>query len=176
MGQRSSYHIPAIPVRKKRVAPRPPSQNSISEDPEQKLVETENMTQPNLDKVLIRQHFHMSSPNLTSNKIISKPQHSTEKTVESYVHYKQTINGSNPETKSIPFNRPLSIQLNNTSSEDQSLNCKRIGTPHLMNCQNHSRASSETSDITADINYPEPQPRKIIGKYDKNNLKQYIKI
>lgn len=163
--QRSNGHFPVIPGRKKRVAPRPPSQNSISEDPEKKYEGIDKVSQKSFCSSLVRQHFHVSSPNLTSNhKMISKLHSSTETSNESSLDSRQITNGININRKSNPLNRPLSVQFESTTSEDHKINYQPIRNVDLTSSQNHSRTSSETSDITNVVIFPEPQPRKVIGK------------
>lgn len=52
---------PVAPMRKKRVAPRPPSQNSIPEHPPSSSIR--------------KNHFHVSSPNLVTNHHLTEPHH-----------------------------------------------------------------------------------------------------
>lgn len=69
----SNSHVPTIPGRKKRIAPRPPSQNSIPENPKQNISGAETPLVSETDETqlkqfnLVRQHFHVSSPNLSTN-------------------------------------------------------------------------------------------------------------
>lgn len=77
--------------------------------------------------------------------------------------YKQTIS-----------EHPLQSQ---TQNDQMTLAESKIKLPINTNRQNHSRTSSETSDLcetTGEANYPEPQPRKrpIIGK--RNILNAYM--
>lgn len=137
MNQRlNNSNMPAAPNRKKRFAPRPPSQNSIPENPEMKynlehttfrnnaIIETSR----NRSKYsnLFHQHFHVSSPNLSANNNTQMP-------------------NSNSNT--------------NTSETVNDFK-KNFGIDESTLMHNHSRTSSETSDITRDSNFPEPQPRK----------------
>lgn len=119
-------HVPMAPSRKKRVAPRPPSQNSIPEDREHR----QHGTEP--DEVMLRQNFHVSSPNLSNGAALS-----AAKPID------ESVGG--PET--LPRNaRPMSMQLEAKPVENGS--------------RTHSRTSSDASDITRDGSLPDPQPRK----------------
>lgn len=151
-------HVPAVPSRKKRVAPRPPSQNSISEDPERKFMERSNsqIEQTKLNRTsLNRQNFHVSSPNLSINNITSLKSYSnnnssTDTSISSSLDGRQSDNIMN-DNKKIMAERSLSIQSKGlTLDKNESINS--IGN------RSHSRTSSETSDINRD-SFPEPQPR-----------------
>lgn len=58
--------VPVAPQRKKRTAPRPPSQNSIPENHENSTVDSDGFKKPSIPMALPRKHFHMSFPNLSS--------------------------------------------------------------------------------------------------------------
>lgn len=165
MSQRlSNSHIPAVPGRKKRIAPRPPSQNSIPENPEQKFIGVQTTSEKPFGKAneasLVRQNFHVSSPNLTTNNGTALKLLSTT----------DTPNSSNLENEQIEkyyrrsiSERPISLQMKNDNDKVPVTELNSDST--ITYSQNHSRTSSELSDIAADINLPEPQPRKrpIIG-------------
>lgn len=155
--------IPAAPNRKKRAAPRPPSQNSIPEKDERIVPKTQNGGAANNDdnvfkKPLLRQDFHVSSPNLTSN-IVSLQTSTTSNGASTNTSISSSFNQKYDETnyKKSLLNRPLSMQCNESNSVDdqQSLS---IST-NSNSSRNHSRTSSETSDITNN-NGPEPAQRK----------------
>lgn len=80
MNQRvNNSGVPVAPNRKKRIAPRPPSQNSIPENPEKICSKDESnshsiVADSNIDAKhsnLLRQNFHMSSPNLAMSNSLS---------------------------------------------------------------------------------------------------------
>lgn len=159
----SNGSIPAVPNRKKRVAPRPPSQNSIAEDPELNCTEVVHFQQnhndvnaePGMRNNLARQNFHVSSPNLTIDnnamqKSNSNRQSHAETSIRSSFDRKQSEDYLNNNKRTSPH-RPLSVQYNGTTYEDYEYNAT---------CRNHSRSSSETSDIIGNSSFPEPQPRK----------------
>jgi len=151
-GINANQRHPAAPCRKKRAAPRPPSQNSIPE-----IGEKVNIP-PKIDesadafkKPLARQDFHVSSPNLSSNlQLCPSTGSSTNTSVSS------SFNRKKDETNYKKYtNRPLSMQIIANSVEDQ-----RSSSVSTNQSYNHSRTSSETSDITKDEHYPEPAQRK----------------
>lgn len=172
MSQRlSNSHIPAVPGRKKRIAPRPPSQNSIPEKPKQKSTGADIPSASESDETqlkqfnLVRQNFHVSSPNLTTNNNATLKLHSSFLSTNT-----DPSNVSSSDDRPVDNGYQLSIsdhlcppQIKNNKTAEAESKAKLSIT---SNSQNHSRTSSETSDFTADVNYPEPQPRKrpIIGK------------
>lgn len=154
--------IPAAPNRKKRAAPRPPSQNSIPEKDEKTVPKIQNGGTNNDENVfkkpLLRQDFHVSSPNLTSNNV-SLQSSTTSNGSSTKTSISNSFNRKYDETnyKQSLLNRPLSMQCNdnNLVDDQQSLS---IST-NSNSSRNHSRTSSETSDITNN-NGPEPAQRK----------------
>ncbi|XP_055305478.1 probable serine/threonine-protein kinase DDB_G0282963 [Sitodiplosis mosellana] len=156
----SNGHVPAVPGRKKRIAPRPPSQNSISEDPERKtIMERSNsqIDQTGLNRSsLNRQHFHVSSPNLSmNNNATLKSYFSTDTSISNSLDGRQVIINDKKAVSS----RPLSVQPRNSTIEINEPKYRRSESINSIGNQSHSRTSSETSDITRD-SFPEPQPRK----------------
>lgn len=168
MNQRVNNNgVPVAPNRKKRIAPRPPSQNSIPENPEKICSKDDSNRIGEDSKIdskhsnLLRQNFHMSSPNLAiNNNIMFKSNEIDINTpVTNSFDRRQSENCLN-NNKKVSLNRPLSIQLNKTTSDDHShefrspisenLNSRKI--PY------HSRTPSDTSVIN-DTTFPEPQPR-----------------
>lgn len=148
--------MPSVPCRKKRVAPRPPSQNSIPEDKEQKeIVETKNgaataavAADDGMFKrpQMIRHNFHVSSPNLMQTNLSRCIKN------ESNADISLTCSEQTTSTASPDDTRPLSLQMH----EDET-NGNAYGS------RTHSRTSSDTSDnITRDGHWPEPAPRKRI--------------
>lgn len=165
----SNGHVPAVPSRKKRVAPRPPSQNSISEDPERKFMERSNsqIEQTKLNRTsLNRQNFHVSSPNISMNNITTLKSYpnnnsSTDSSISSSLDGRQSDNIMNDNKKTIADRQSKSTIENNQRNE--SINS--------ISNRSHSRTSSETSDINRD-SFPEPQPRSRppIGKLKDKQL------
>lgn len=149
-----SNMMPSVPCRKKRVAPRPPSQNSIPEDKEHigdirndATAEDAIFKRPQL----VRQNFHVSSPNLMPSHLSRYTKNETNGDISLTSSEQATITDS-------PLSRPLSMHMH----EDELTNASRT----------HSRTSSDASDnITRDGNWPEPAPRKriFIGENNNNN-------
>lgn len=146
--------MPSVPCRKKRVAPRPPSQNSIPEDKEQNVEKEKGAAVD--DGVfkrpqLIRHNFHVSSPNLMQTNLsrITKFDANAD---NSLTGSERTTTNATADENSL--GRPLSMQLH----EDEMANGNSYGS------RTHSRTSSDTSE--RDGNWPEPAPRKriFIGK------------
>lgn len=155
---------PIAPNRKKRVAPRPPSQNSIPENPEQISSKDDSNSQMSHiienSKVdpkhshLLRQNFHMSSPNLAINNSLMFKSDAIDTNAmidNNYDRRQSEICLSN--NKKIPLNRPLSIQYNKTASnghshEFRSPVSENFAASHI---QEHCRTPSDDT--------PEPQPR-----------------
>lgn len=160
--------MPSVPCRKKRVAPRPPSQNSIPEDTEQN---GEKMNAAGVDDgvfkrpQLIRQNFHVSSPNLMQT-------HLTRRNKQEASDSDISLTGREHTTKIIAtaddssLSRPLSMP----SHEDEIVN----GKGNAYGSRTHSRTSSDTSD--RDGNWPEPVPRKriFIGKNQSNPEEAFV--
>lgn len=159
--------IPSAPNRKKRIAPRPPSQNSIPENTEHIKVVPSAQTDVNdgetvtFKQPLNRQNFHASSPNLSSNngntlQLYTPDNNETKSTLSmssSFNHKQDEVN-----YKKI-LNRPLSMQANESLINDQ----RPPSTSTISDgSRTHSRTSSEVSDITKDRSQPEPAQRKKI--------------
>lgn len=167
----NSSGVPVAPNRKKRIAPRPPSQNSIPENPEKIFPKDEFNSQNNCivedPKVdfkrsnMMRQNFHMSSPNLAINNTIMFKSNTidTNATVTSSFDRRQSENCLN-NNKKIPLDRPLSIQLSKTENHDHTRDFRSQISENLNSrkSQNHSETPSDTAAIN-DITFPEPQPR-----------------
>lgn len=157
-------NVPAIPCRKKRFAPRPPSQNSIPEDREQKcsangLQKSDDDNGGVFKRPLLRQNFHVSSPNLTNS-------------VNNNLRYSHS-NGDSHADKTV--NRSLSIYMDeskcNGNGYENSERSSENG--NAADSCNHSRTSSDTSDIARDSSFGEPIPRKrlFVGKFSFFTIK-----
>lgn len=162
----SNGQLPAVPGRKKRVAPRPPSQNSISENPdERKPMERSNsqIGQTELNRTnLNRQNFHVSSPNLSMNttlKSFSNNYSSTDTSISSSLDGRQSDSNMNNNNNKTVSSRPVSHQPKSFAIENIEPKYERSESINSVGNRSHSRTSSETSDITRD-SFPEPQPRK----------------
>lgn len=165
--------MPSIPCRKKRIAPRPPSQNSIPEDKEQHVEKNKGAFADDggvfKRSQMLRQNFHVSSPNIMQTNLsrCTKNESSADISLTDSGH---TTNTATVDDSSM--NRPLSLQLH----EDE------IANGNVYGSQTHSRTSSDTSDnITRDGNWPEPMPRKriFIGKNElslNNDLHTFFLI
>lgn len=143
--------IPAAPNRKKRVAPRPPSQNSIPETDEKLEPKVDAIQEDStvFKKPLQRQNFHVSSPNLCTNATqLQLSTSSSTNTSKSSSFNRKQIDEVHYKKLSL---RPLSMQF---TDEQRS---PSVST-NSNSSRNHSRTSSETSDITKDG--PEAAQRK----------------
>lgn len=169
MNQRvNNSGVPVAPNRKKRIAPRPPSQNSIPENPEN-ICSKDELNSRNSgigedSKVdsnhsnLLRQNFHMSSPNLAMSTSMSfkSSEIDINTSVTNSFDRRQSENCLN-NSKKVSLNRPLSIQLSKTTNDDHSREFKSQISENLNSRQSqcHSRTPSEINDSI----FPEPQPR-----------------
>lgn len=170
MNQRVNNGVPVAPNRKKRIAPRPPSQNSIPENPEKicskdesnshssRIAEDSNIATEQSN--LLRQNFHMSSPNLAMSNSMSFKSNEIDinTSVTNSFDRRQSENYINNNSKKVSLNRPLSIQLNKTANDDYSHEFKSQISENLMPRKSHSRTPSDAS-ATNDTIFPEPQPR-----------------
>lgn len=181
-------HPPVAPTRKKRVAPRPPSQNSIPEDGEhKKLALNKHATDDDgvFKRPLDRKDFHVSSPNLSNGGghlnggLKYKDFHVSngniytinEPSGDNSLSGSDITNSSDGGIgKSTVLNRPLSIHCDMQFSQNEQydaadLNGNRFSS--FLGDGNHSRTSSEASETaTRDSGFPEPTPRKrvILGE------------
>lgn len=179
-------NAPVAPTRKKRVAPRPPSQNSIPENGEQQQNAANKQDDDAVFKrPLDRKNFHVSSPNLSNGGHLNgggglkfKDFHESnghiytinEPSGDNSLSGSDITNSSDGGTgKSTMLSRPLSIHCDmrysqNDQYERTDENGNRFG---YMENGNHSRTSSEASESTRDGGFPEPTPRKkvVVGKW-----------
>lgn len=147
MNQRLNI-VPSIPNRKKRTAPRPPSQNSISEGYEQKYI--------GANTVLRIDQTEFNQSNLI--RLCSNNNSSTETSIF-IVDY--------PRNARIPLpNHPLPMQLNTSKVEDDDFECHSPRSNDSTHIRSHQRTSSETSNITKGSDLLGTQVKKIppIGK------------
>lgn len=162
-------HAPAVQARKKRIAPRPPSQNSTTENSERKEIMERSSSKIDQTRVnrtsLNRQHFHVSSPNLSmNNNATSKTYSSIDASISNNSDGKQN-NYIIINNKTISPNRPLSVQPRSPTIETNEPKYRQLRSP----IGNHSRTSSESSDIIRE-SYPEPQPRKRFPTIGKSTI------
>lgn len=153
---------PVAPQRKKRAAPRPPSQNSIPENHENRVVssattiDNDGFKKPAQPLALPRRNFHVSHPNLSVNDTkamqydeFNNNNGSTNANIESH--------GSTNTINRLPA-RPTTMTFlrENGLSRTEELRSSEVrhSTPYL----NHSRTSSDSSEIVDGM--PEPRPRK----------------
>lgn len=95
---------PVAPVRKKRVAPRPPSQNSI---PEQEVMTSNIQVFKEPLTIMPRKNFHVSSPNLYNNNNGYQQE-----------HYKSNMSINATETP-VAENKDTNNNINEKISQDQ---------------------------------------------------------
>lgn len=161
-GLNSRHHPPIAPSRKKRVAPRPPSQNSLSERSE--VIGDHVFKTPY--PVMPPKNFFVSSPNLTNTNNDTKG--------NKYDVSDKKINRiEEQEIVKKPRTRPNSLNVlkkNNVQTNgDNSVNVASSPSPATHNSletpstpsENHSRTSSDSSEVK-DVKEgrPEPIPRK----------------
>uniref|UniRef100_W4VRA3 WH2 domain-containing protein n=1 Tax=Corethrella appendiculata TaxID=1370023 RepID=W4VRA3_9DIPT len=143
-----SHHQPVVPMRKKRQAPRPPSQNSI---PEQETICTNPaiFKEPQLPPYS-RKNFHVSSPNLY-NQDINYHQQSHFDTIEEL----NNINNDKKTSYNNLKNRPTSMYI----IREPEINTEN-GNGNILHSRQSSSDSSDIKDRTHFTNNPEPIPRK----------------
>lgn len=158
----SLQHPPVVPQRKKRLAPRPPSQNLINENTEVMDTEYRNSTsvfkQP-LPLALPRQAFHASTPNLTSTKnnknelSIKPPQDNNNITNNNNEH---TINNNAIRTSNNYFAGPADVRQRQPDVQtDETADPSPIYSTVVLR---KSRTLIESTEM------PTPKKRTLIGK------------
>jgi 3D (Asp-Asp-Asp) domain-containing protein len=171
MGATTKVQPPVAPVRKKRAAPRPPSQNSI---PEQETVSTNITVFKEPLAILPRKNFHVSSPSLfnngyqhdhhrsnlsinnnenadNNNNKIQQQQREQQQQQEKRQQQKQSDLNMNRinATAYNANNRPTSMYIlsdNNVQSGAATID-KRIAHHNSAMYLNRSRTSSESSEV-----------------------------
>lgn len=156
---------PVVPVRKKRAAPRPPSQNSI---PEQEVMTSNISVFKEPLSILPRKNFHVSSPNLynqqdhhnNSNMSVNNATNKDTKDNNNNVHANENGNSQVQQqqqndlnmnrlnsTAYNSHNRPTSMYIitENTNHNDNSYLSSSTG-GSAMNVS-RSRTSSESSEV-----------------------------
>lgn len=131
---------PVAPARKKRAAPRPPSQNSI---PEQEIFGTTLNVFKEPHSILPRKNFHVSSPQLFNNNNSIKKETNSDKN-----NNIETGNRLNAIT------RPTSLYVTSSTEIDQSESVSR------------QRSPSESSEVQQILN--ERRNSNSLGKFPLN--------
>lgn len=152
---RGGCHPPAIPMRKKRAAPRPPSQNSIPEQCPATIGATD--TPPVFKQPLPRSNLHVSSPNLAQYGHFQKKEfHESATSVAA-----ETLPRSNVTHSKLA--RPMSMHITSKAMEIEEHPANELYSAakntSMINIS-HSRTSSESSEVKD--GGPEPTPRRRI--------------
>ncbi|XP_058824148.1 uncharacterized protein LOC131684914 isoform X2 [Topomyia yanbarensis] len=174
------HHAPVAPVRKKRVAPRPPSQNSIPEKAPLETVRDDHIFKEPQLPPYSKKNFHVSSPNLYSKEL--KTADNLNNNINSPNDYSGS-NGNGHHTETVEEinniintktaystlkNRPTSMYIireppetdlhkQNGDLQRSSLN----GTGNSMaDMVNHSRTSSNSSDVKDPRDFQEAKKTK----------------
>ncbi|XP_058446559.1 uncharacterized protein LOC131427411 isoform X2 [Malaya genurostris] len=182
----NQHHAPVAPMRKKRLAPRPPSQNSIPEKaPLETTVKDEHLFKEPQLPPYSKKHFHVSSPNLYGKDSKSADSLNNNNNNNNN-HDTNNYNGSNGNglhtetveemnniinTKtsySTLKNRPTSMYIirepPETELHKQNGNLQRSslnGTGNsLVDIVNHSRTSSNSSDVKDPRDFQEAKKTK----------------
>lgn len=124
--------VPIAPQRKKRTAPRPPSQNSIPENHENSTVDSDGFKKPSAPMALPRRQFHMSFPNLSSNH--NNNNHNDTKTKQ----YEEFNNNNN--------NNNITNDTNRLNSSSSTL--KYSAEVHHHSSTNAINGHSKTMDMS----------------------------
>lgn len=171
----NQHHPPVAPMRKKRVAPRPPSQNSI---PEKGPLETPKadpiFKEPQLPPYS-KKNFHVSSPNLFSRDL--KPvdvannnnnnEYNGTPDSNGNGHHVETVeemhNIINTKTSySTLKNRPTSMYIIREPPENGNGDLTNSdvggGGGSMLDIVNHSRTSSNSSDVKDPRDFQEGPP------------------
>ncbi|XP_059620984.1 titin [Phlebotomus argentipes] len=166
----SRTHPPVAPVRKKRAAPRPPSQNSIPEGQEGRVDVNRNSTKTLevFKKPLslpVKKNFHVSSPNLTLEEA-----HQLVTSAEVHRNGSPVAERYNSVTDLRSHDAPI-VEANNTRIRPMSMHIMN-GTHQLNGKEsptdaNHSRTSSESSEMRDSLPEPVPRKRQIAAKKKK---------
>lgn len=130
MNLTAKTQTPVVPARKKRAAPRPPSQNSI---PEQEIFGTTLNVFKEPHSILPRKNFHVSSPQLFQNNVANSKTTITtinNNNISSQQDVKSDKN-NNIETgnRLNAITRPTSLYVTNTTEIDQNGSAGRQRSP-----------------------------------------------
>lgn len=146
-------HRVTAPGRKKRIAPRPPSQNSIPEDPEKNStrIDTKNEMQKQVNAIhetglkrsnLLRQNFYVSSPNLSSNGNIVQKSSSNH----TLYAYSTTPKEDAQANETVKDNGIKMLQNCHFSNDIESLEASHQPAENPTCISNLPRKSSESSN------------------------------
>lgn len=137
---------PVAPARKKRAAPRPPSQNSI---PEQEIFGTTLNVFKEPHSILPRKNFHVSSPQLNNN-IINNGQLEVRSDKNNNIETGNRLNA---------ITRPTSLYVTGTTETEQNGNAGR------------QRSPSESSEVQQILH--ERQNSNSLGESHMKNLSKF---
>lgn len=156
MSSSSRSNPPVPPQRKKRAAPRPPSQNSI---PERKIDDSTDINFNQFKEplpVLPRKNFHVSSPNLVNHNYVNLPiPVNGENKTNGDTNYSSVTDLNEieePEQRN-KINRPISMNV----LYHENNNRYTYNGGSVPDVNHHSRTSSDCSE---NKDGPEPVPRK----------------
>uniref|UniRef100_A0A1Q3G4L6 WH2 domain-containing protein n=1 Tax=Culex tarsalis TaxID=7177 RepID=A0A1Q3G4L6_CULTA len=170
----NQHHPPVAPTRKKRVAPRPPSQNSI---PEKGPLETPKadpiFKEPQLPPYS-KKNFHVSSPNLFNRDlkavdVANNNEYNGTPDSNGNGHHVETVeemhNIINTKTSfSTLKNRPTSMYIIREPPENHNgngdLTNTNSGGGSMLDIVNHSRTSSNSSDVKDPRDFQEQQQQR----------------
>ncbi|XP_055716344.1 titin isoform X2 [Phlebotomus papatasi] len=161
-----SHQAPVAPARKKRAAPRPPSQNSIPEHQDRATVDiNRNSTITGqgggaevFKKPLpVKKNFHVSSPNLSLEE-----NHQLITSAEVHRNGSPVAERYSSVTDLRSHDTPAIVEASNARIRPMSMHIFN-GNHHVNGKEsstdvNHSRTSSESSEMRDSL--PEPVPRK----------------
>lgn len=167
-GLNSRHHPPIAPSRKKRVAPRPPSQSALSERSE---VNGDHVfKQPN--PVMPPKNFFVSSPNLTNSNTDTKG-NKLDASDKKIHRIEEQDNDKKPPTRPNSLNvlRKNDVQTNGdnpttNAATSPSVNTDTpitVDTPVIAN-ENHSTTLSDSSEVKDGRPEPIPRKRTFLGK------------
>lgn len=158
-GLNSRHHPPIAPSRKKRIAPRPPSQSSLSERSEVNGDHVFKQPHP----VMPPKNVFVSSPNLTNNTDTKgTKQEASDKKIHR-IDEQETEKQPTPRPTSLHGLRQISVQTNGDNRATYAAPSPTVTpvTPAIVDNQTTVNDSSELKD-----DRPEPVPRKrtILGE------------
>lgn len=168
--------MPPLPNRKKRAAPRPPSQNSIPEDREDKFTADKPAAHQPIQVIdeddqyeshLVHRGFHVSSPSLTDQTTVTlqlaTPAASSNGASSNCSSPDASLGSSFDGSKNTDPSSKEPTVLENGNAGDYGageLKCTTSESAASASSRNHSRTSSEASDITRDASFHDPKSKK----------------
>lgn len=175
-------HLPVAPTRKKRMAPRPPSQNSIPEDGEQRrgpMVSEKQSDVSAYKRPMGRKDFHVSSPNLSNTHLNEGLKYKDINLSNGNIYTINEPSGVNSLSgsditnssdggigKSTVLGRPMSLICDlsynpNDQYRGNDMNGNQFSS--FIGDGNHSRTSSEASESTRNGAFSESTTRKKVA-------------